>query len=291
MNRISHGAFVGLFVMSCSVSVKAEPMTLEGTITDVIGHRLVVANDKGKTLVQLGPKAAGQTALKVGDKVKIDGDMKKDDELKAEMVTLADGKVYEIKKKKSWMEWMTGKTAADAGPFSADAAKKLAVGKGYTLTSEPVSKKKHFVAAATKDGKAVEINIHADGNIDEAALFGATEAKKLASDKGYTLTSEPVAEKKHFTATGTKAGKTYELDMHRNGSVEERVSYTPVEARKSAVDNGYEVVGEPKKEKNHYALLGKKEGKFYELHAHNNGSVKTMRPVDKTDLKWGPMIQ
>lgn len=269
----------------------AEPMKLEGTVTDIVGQRLIVRADTGKILVDLGPEANGQTAIKEGDKVVVDGDMKKDSQLKAVTVT-ANGQTYQLEEGKSWMEWLTGKKKdEDMGSYSATDAKKIAEGKGYALTSEPTPDKKHYVATATKDGKTFELDIHKDGNIVAETAFGITDAKKVAADNGYTLTSEPVQEKKHFTAKGTKDGKSYDLDIHRDGTVKEDIAFSAVDAKKLATDKGYQVVGDAQPEKKHFQMLGKKDGKYYAVDAHADGSVKELRTVDKSDIRWGPMIQ
>ena len=274
-----------------TAGVLAEPLKIQGTVSDVVGHRVVVESADGKILVDLGPEADGQTALKVGDKITVDGDMKPGDQLHAESVTLASGQVYELHKKKGWLEWLTGKSTAELAPITIDQAKKFASAKGYTLTSEPVAEKKHFVANATKDGKTFSIDIHADGSIVANEPFGVAEAKKLALEKGYTLTSEPVPEKKHFKATGTKDGKTYELDLHRDGNVVEKIAFSPADAKKLVVEKGYEVIGDGKPDHEHFQFLGKKDGKFFAIDAHRDGTVKEVRTVDKTDIKWGPLIQ
>ena len=67
--------------------------------------------------------------------------------------------------------------------------------------------------------------------------------------------------------------------------------FGPVEAKAEVTKAGYEIIGEPKPEKKHFEILGKKDGKFYELHAHKGGDVKNIRTVDATDPKWGPMVK
>lgn len=67
--------------------------------------------------------------------------------------------------------------------------------------------------------------------------------------------------------------------------------FGPVEAKDEVIKAGYEVVGEPKPEKKHFEVLGKKDGKFFELHAHKGGDVKNIRTVDATDPKWGTMVK
>lgn len=291
MNILNRAGLAALALSACAIAAQAEPMKLEGTITDVIGFRLVVDGQNGKAIVNLGRKAKDQSALKSGDKVTIEGDMKSGDELKADRITLSDGRTFETAKKQSWYEWLTGTKKAAAGPFTAAAAKTIATGQGYALTADPVSKKKHYTAAATKDGKSFDIDIHKDGSVKAKPSFAMADVKKLAVDKGYTLTTEPKQDKKHFVAMATKNGKPMQIAVHRDGSIKETLPFEAADATKAVKDNGYEVVGEPKQERKHFAVLGKKEGKYYEIHARRNGKVKQIRPVDKTDLTWGPMIQ
>jgi hypothetical protein len=56
------------------------------------------------------------------------------------------------------------------------------------------------------------------------ASVGWSEAKKLASDNGYQLTTDPVPTKRRLGATATKSGKPYEIDLHRDGKI---VKHTP----------------------------------------------------------------
>ncbi len=125
---------------------------------------------------------------------------------------------------------------------------------------------------------------------DDTAMFTAVEAKKLAADKGYSLQGEPVAEKNHFTAKATKDGKSYELDMHRDGSVVEKVAFSIDDAKKAIIAKGYEVIGEPQRFKEHYEALTRKSSEYFEVHAHRDGEVKEARKLDKTDPKWGAQI-
>lgn len=284
-------SLAALSLMACTSAALAEPMKIDGTVTDVIGRHLVVGASTGKVVVDLGPSATEQSALKTGDKVTIEGDLKKDDRLRADRITLSDGKIYEVSKKKTWFEWLTGKPAAVATPFTKEEAKKIATDKGYVVTGDLTPDKKHYVGVASKSGKSLEIDVHRDGKIEESVAFGIPEAKKVASDKGFVLTSEPIPYKKLFVANATKDGKKYEIDMRRDGSVKQRIPFSIADAEKLAGDKGYAVVGEPKFEKQHFEMLGKKDNTFFELHAHRDGSLKEIRKVTKTDLVWGPMIQ
>jgi hypothetical protein len=79
--------------------------TVKGTVTDVFGHRFVVAGDTGKTLVDIGPKGLELVTVKVGDQVTIDG-RRKPTEIKAERVTVGTGAPVEIRRgKKGRHRW------------------------------------------------------------------------------------------------------------------------------------------------------------------------------------------
>lgn len=208
-------------LVAVSGAAFAEPAKISGTVTDVFGPRFVVETATGKVLVDIGPKAADKVVIKRGEKIEIEGDRNKDSHLRAHRVTMADGKAYEVdKRSKSWREWIMGKPAAESkGPFGPTDAKKFAAEKGYQVSGEPVATKKHFSAMGTKDGKSYELRIHRSGKVEQDLAFGAAEAKKLATDKGYQLTADPVPMKKHFRAAATKDGKSYDIDLHRDGRV------------------------------------------------------------------------
>lgn len=99
--------------------------------------------------------------------------------------------------------------------------KKLVTDKGYQVSGEPVPTKRHFSVMATKDGKSYDLQVHRDGKVEERLAFGPAEAKKLATDKGYQLKADAVPVKKHFRANATKDGKSYVIDMHRDGRIVE----------------------------------------------------------------------
>jgi hypothetical protein len=52
------------------------------------------------------------------------------------------------------------------------------------------------------------------------APFGVTEAKKLATDKGYELVGDALPVDEHFELLGKKDAKFYELQAHRNGRLD-----------------------------------------------------------------------
>lgn len=218
-------------------AANAEPLRLEGTITDIVGRHLVVNGGDGKVLVDLGPKAIDQSALKTGDRITVDGDFHKGDRLIAATITAPNGQTYVLRKEKEgWLEWLTG--------------------------NKPT----------------------------EEQAFTAEQATRIATDKGYALAAAPVAEKKHFTATASKDGKTFEIDIHRDGGVVEKPAFSASEARALVAKEGYEVIADPVADKEHFQMLAKKDGAYYAVDAHRDQSVKEVRKVDKSDIQWGPKI-
>jgi len=50
-------------------------------------------------------------------------------------------------------------------------------------------------------------------------------------------------------------------------------------------------MGELRPVDEHFELLGKKNGKFYELEAHREGNLVRARTVDATDPRWGQLVR
>ncbi len=201
----------------------AEDMTIKGSLTDVFGHRVVIDAGNGKKhLVNLGPKADEMKTLKAGDTVTVLGELKRSGELRARTVTLADGREIKIEGgKRTWRAWLLGEEKKYTTPFTAVDARLRATEKGFTLTSEPVATKRHFTAMATKDGTTSEIKIHRDGRVEADTPFQLTEAKKLISDKGFTLVGEPEQKRRHFEGLAQKGDAYVEIHAHRDGRVVE----------------------------------------------------------------------
>lgn len=291
MKHILLGSVALAAAIAAPSLANAEDVDIKGSVGDVFGHRVVLDADSKKYLVNLGPKISELGTVKSGDKLSVKGDLTKSGEVRAYTITLADGKELDVAKdKKSWREWLLGEDSGKHATFTADDAKKLASDKGYTLQGEPVAEKKHFKAKATKDGKSFDIDLHRDGKIIAETAFGVEDAKKLAKDKGYTLTGEPVAEKKHFAAKATKDGKSYDLDLHRDGTIKEEVAFNADDAKRAIMAKGYDVIGEPQRIKKHYEALTRKSSEYFEVHANRDGAIKEARKVEKTDPKWGAQI-
>lgn len=225
MNRTLLGATLAVAATAAFASVAAaEDMTIKGALTDVFGHRVVIDAGNGKKhLVNLGPKADDVKTLKAGDTVTVAGDMKRSGEIRARIVTLADGREIKVGGgRQSWRQWLLGEEKRFTRPFTAADARQRATEMGYTLTADPVATKRHFTAMATKDGSASEIKIHRDGRVEADKPFQAADARKLMTDKGYTLVGEPEQKKRHFEGLAQKDNAYLEVHAHRDGRVVEQ---------------------------------------------------------------------
>ncbi len=86
-------------------------------------------------------------------------------------------------------------------------------------------------------------------------------------------------------------GKRSWWDRLTKSAGDRKPAVLPADAKAAAVKAGYEVLGEPIAERRHLALLGKKDGKFFELHARRDGSLASMRTVEASDKKWGTLVK
>ena len=284
-------AAVAVGVVIAAGAAFAVPATISGTVSDTFGSRFVLETEAGKVLVDIGPKGSEKVTVKRGEKIQIEGD-RVDNQLRARRVTMADGSAFVVDKRgRSWREWLLGKAPESAAQFGPALASKIATDKGYQVSGEPVAKKKHYEVLAAKDGKTYDLKVYRDGKIDQEAAFKAAEARKLAVDKGYEVTTDPLPVKRHFRVVATKGGKPVEVDLHRDGRIVERAAFGAADAQRLVTGQGYEQVGEPRMVDQHFELLGKKDGKYFELHAHRDGRLVRARPVELGDPKWGSVIR
>ncbi len=137
-----------------------EDRTLAGTITHVFGHRFVVNAKDGDVLCDLTPHGADEITLRIGDKVKLEGEMKPT-ELKVFRFTRG-GKTVEIEHKKKHHH---DHHHHDHGPADPAVVIEAARKAGYKVLGEPRRKPKHFEVLGTKKGAAVELHIELDGHI------------------------------------------------------------------------------------------------------------------------------
>jgi len=272
-------------------SAAAEPVNVTGNVTDIFRTRFVLESPGGKYLVHMGPKGRQKFNLKVGDKIGVEGNAI-DRELRARRVTLADGHAYETGRRKgAWTTWLMGSPKSPGPDFTAQTATKIATDKGYTLSAEPTSDRRHYKAIATKAGNKFDLDIHRDGRIVERPAFGVDEAAKQATAQGYAVTGNARPVGKHFRTAATKDGKAYDLDIHRDGKIVAMPPFGAADAKKLVSAKGYELIGEPLPVDEHFELLSKKDAKFFEVQAHRNGRVSAGRQVEANDVKWKSVVR
>ncbi len=291
LNRGTPLALIGACAMMAT-SALAEQAKISGTITDIYGPRFVLETGSGRVLVEMSPRGMDKVKLKTGEKIDVEGE-RMQNQLRAQRVTLADGHAYTTgKKQRTWREFVTGKPEPDRNvAFMAADASKIATAGGYAVRGEPKADGRQFMVMGTKDGKDYELNVRKDGRIQARPSFGVAEATKVATDKGYKLTSTPKAVGPMYRVDGTKDGKPMVLIIERDGKIGEMAPFAAADVVKLVKDGGFELVGEPKPVDEHFEALGKKDGKFYELIAKRDAKITQGRLVDATDPRWGSMVR
>jgi hypothetical protein len=137
--------------------------------------------------------------------------------------------------------------------------------------------KKSLVDIGPKGRQLVTIKtgdkISVDGEFTDA---GEVQARSVTvADKPAVALPEPGSWWQKLAGTGKAEGP----------------ELTPQSAKEMVAKGGYEVVGEPRPEKKHFEVLGKKDGRYYEVHAHRDGSLKGIHRVDAKDPKWGTLVR
>ena len=128
--------------------------SVSGKITHVFGHRFVVQTAGDAMLADLTPHGAEQVTLRVGDEVKLAGEIKPT-ELKVLSFTSGGNTVAIVHKKEH-------EAHGDADPRQ---ALKAAEAAGYQTLGEPRRKPKHFEVLGRRDKELTELHIELDGNI------------------------------------------------------------------------------------------------------------------------------
>jgi hypothetical protein len=126
-----------------------------GTITHVFGHRFVVQTSEGAILADLTPNGLKQIALRIGDQVKLEGEMKPS-ELKVTRFA-HDGKTIDIGHHKKH----------HGGHHDADPsqAMRAARASGFDTLGQPRRRPKHFEILGRRDQQLMELHIEFDGDI------------------------------------------------------------------------------------------------------------------------------
>jgi hypothetical protein len=140
-----------------------------GKILHVFGHRFVVETAAGTVLADITPKGIDRIALRVGDRVSLEGEQKPS-ELKVTSLT-RDGQTMRIDHPK--------KPHHDGPGGNADPAVvlKAARNAGYEPVGTPRRKPKHFEVLGRRDGTFTELHIELDGHIRKTKPAAGDEPK------------------------------------------------------------------------------------------------------------------
>jgi hypothetical protein len=151
-------------------------ISIGGIVTDIFAHRVVVENDMGKWLADLGPASTEMIALTKGMHISLTGEMKPS-ELKADTISIGGGPVLLLRAPKG--------DEACRERADSDAALSSAQARGLAVIGLPRRKPKHFeILARDSGGDFLELHIEFDGSIrkttpvDRAAPKWADEVER-----------------------------------------------------------------------------------------------------------------
>ena len=128
---------------------------VSGRITHVFAHRFVVDTAKGALLADITPRGHAQIALRIGDAVTLEGEMKPS-ELKVFRLTRGTTIIDFAHDKKHHHKHH------DADPGIVLASARAA---GFEPLGEPRRKPKHFEVLGRRQGALAELHIALDGHI------------------------------------------------------------------------------------------------------------------------------
>ena len=142
--------------------------TATGKVTHLFAHRFVLETEMGAILGDLTPHGHHRIALKVGDTVTIEGEMKPS-ELKVSRITCGN-EVIDIEHDKKH-------GPRDHEPADPGIVMRAARNAGYETIGEPHRKPKHFEVLGRRDGKLEELHVELDGHIRKSKPIPANDPK------------------------------------------------------------------------------------------------------------------
>jgi len=146
-----------------------EPLTrVAGTILHLFAHRFVVDTGGGMVLADVTPKGLERIALRVGDRVELEGEQKPS-ELKVHRL-MRDGLCIDIEHKKKPHH-------DDRGPADPAVVLRAARGAGYEPVGVPRRKPRHFEVLGQRNGTFVELHVELDGHIRKTKPATGDEPK------------------------------------------------------------------------------------------------------------------
>lgn len=150
-----------------------QKVSVSGKILHVFAHRFVVQTKSGALLADLTPKGLDRVALKVGDTVKLDGEMKPS-ELKVSRVVV-DGRTVKIEHGKPHHHH--DDLHHHHGPADPEIVLRAAREAGYEPAAKPRRKPKHFEVLGKRNGRFSELHIELDGHIRKSKPADRDEPK------------------------------------------------------------------------------------------------------------------
>ena len=91
-----------------------------------------------------------------------------------------------------------------------------------------------------------------------------------------------------FTANG-KSVRIAPKPHHHHHHYHHHPDHEPADpevALGSACEAGYAPVGTPRRKPKHFEVLGKRDGRFVELHIELDGHIRKSKPADPDEPKW-----
>lgn len=128
----------------------------------------------------------------------------------------------------------------------------------------------HRFVLATEDGPVLaDVGPH------------APEAVRLICGAKVKIAGEPTPSEIKVRLFQSGSGETIEIPHHSNNGHSGDEDSNAEVAMKAALDAGYVVQGEPKRQSRHFELQAIRGGQRYELHIMSNGDIRKEIPVHK----------
>jgi len=87
----------------------------------------------------------------------------------------------------------------------------------------------------------------------------------------------------------TCGGKTVQIE-HKKKDDHHHPQVDPAVARQSARKAGFEPIGEPRRKRKHFEVIGRRNGKLCELHIELDGQIRKTKPLHD-EHKWADVLR
>lgn len=157
-------------------SLDGRGVTIQGTVTDVFGNRVILQDATGRTLVDLGPPHGGIQAVQPGERLTVTGEPRESG-FRARQLTREDGSTVTIERGRPTSDdrrrgpqadarrQMTEPAPAALAALEQRVRDRLAAA-GYTRIGTFERKPRHFeVTARNPSGERVELHVDLTGEV------------------------------------------------------------------------------------------------------------------------------